>query len=361
MKRFCLLILFFSISLSPSAFAQEESEWDAFWKWIKIEIYKDQENYSNYSTPDYQDLVLKIDLKTKWKFNISDNMEWVKPNYNDDHWVRINVPAKWENEGFNGYDGMAWYRIHFDGRKLSAKQAHILILGQIDDVDECYLNGKKIGQSGRFEPSFKTAYNATRQYLIPNEAINFSGDNVIAVRVYDQVLDGGIVGGEIGIYATLNSENLKQDLAGPWKFRRGDHKGIQVSDFDDSDWDEIWVPSAWDDQGYRTYDGVAWYRKNFELSFTPDPNTQYYLLMGRIDDFDITYLNGVRVGMTNDGKGFGASTSYGELRTYLIPKGLLKAGKKNTIAVSVTDIGFHGGIIKGPVGIAEKSQIGQIE
>src|SRR5438046_9919899 len=53
-----------------------------------------------------------------------------------------------------------------------------------------------------------------------------------------------------------------------------------------------------------------------------------------IDDNDVTYVNGVKVGGTN---------SYNTHRKYAIPAGVLKAGK-NVIAVRVEDTGGGGGI-----------------
>ena len=55
------------------------------------------------------------------------------------------------------------------------------------------------------------------------------------------------------------------DLRGKWKFDLGDDEKRAIVAFDDSKWDEIFVPSAWEDEGYPGYDGYAWYRKHFRL------------------------------------------------------------------------------------------------
>ncbi|MCV9385344.1 beta galactosidase jelly roll domain-containing protein [Reichenbachiella ulvae] len=356
MKRFTL-ILMFSLGLIFRLQAQEDSGFEWFLNWLREEFNYEHENYNSSPLYENSELIKKIDLEGSWSFSIGDNLNWATTTYNDQHWEKIKVPSKWENQGFNGYDGIAWYRIRFDGRKLNQKQTHFLLLGQIDDADECYVNGRMVGKSGRFAPDFKTAYTAHRNYLIPNENINFNGENIIAVRVYDQTLDGGIVGNAPGLYASLNSENLEQDLSGPWRFQKWDDKESLEVNHDDSGWDEIWVPAKWDDQGFRTFDGIAWYRKHFKVNFTYDPNKQYYLILGKIDDFDITYLNGKRLGMTNDGLRFGESTSFDKLRLYRIPPSLIDKNGDNVIAVRVKDIGYHGGIYKGPIGIVTEDQI----
>ena len=63
-----------------------------------------------------------INLHKKWKFRIGDNLKWISPSYDDRSWESIKVPSTWENQGFHGYDGYAWYRLHFDGRKLAKNQ-----------------------------------------------------------------------------------------------------------------------------------------------------------------------------------------------------------------------------------------------
>jgi sialate O-acetylesterase len=307
----------------------------------------------------YDELYRKIDLAGEWAFSIGDNAVWLSADYPDDNWEKISVPSDWESQGFNGYDGYAVYRIHFDGRELREGDTHFLLLGYVDDVDETFLNGTMIGRSGTFPPRYRTAYNTNRKYHLPTEAINFDGDNVIAIRVYDDRLIGGIHQGKPGIYVTSAAEDLLQDLYGEWQFKKGSNSKYRDPEYDDSDWEKIIVPSFWDNQGYRSYDGSAWYRKSFNLEFTPDDNKKYYLLLGKIDDYDVAYFNGTEIGRTDDGKPFGSSESYRKLRIYEIPFDLLLSGR-NVIAVKVTDEGLEGGIYKGPIGIVEEGDLTRI-
>lgn len=346
-------------------FAQEKNQRDTrweespkrnwFWDWLFGEDYYTSNHY--YTD---EDLERKINLAKYWQFSIGDNPNWASTSYKDHNWERIYVPAKWENEGFNGYDGFAWYRVHFDGRELNSNEAHFLLPGFIDDVDETYLNGKLIGKSGAYPPRFRTAYNSDRKYFIPNEIINFDGDNVIAIRVYDEIQDGGIVGGKPGIYTQKHSEVLLQSLYGPWKFIPTNNSQFSQPNVDDSKWETLMVPSFWDNQGYRTLDGTAWYRKTFTLDFKPETGKRYYLVLGKIDDFDVTYLNGEKIGATNDGRRLGDSQSFNKIRIYTILEGLLKTTDKNVLAVKVTDIGKDGGIYKGPIGIVEEAGVTKI-
>lgn len=293
-----------------------------------------------------------ISLNGTWKFHIGDRASWATPEYNDSDWELIIAPSHWEDEGFNGYDGFAWYRKTFDGRRLPKDENYVLNLGYIDDSDEVYLNGKFIGFSGSMPPKFKTAYNSERQYKLPNEYINFNGENTIAVRVFDVTLGGGIFDGDLGIYRARKSR-LWIDLQGIWEFSLSQY-GSQATD--KREWTRLMVPGPWEQQGYYRYDGYAWYKLTFtapkEAISRDEP---LVLLLGKIDDFDMTYLNGKLIGKTKDNRSFGSSASYSRLRVYDIPPDLLKLGKENTIEVMVEDIGNIGGIYEGPVGITTRS------
>ena len=75
-----------------------------------------------------------------------------------------------------------------------------LVLGRIDDADVVYLNGKVLGKSGKFPPNFETGLQQRRKYTIPAGYLKENAENIIAVKVYDTYLEGGIVDGPVGIY-----------------------------------------------------------------------------------------------------------------------------------------------------------------
>ncbi|MFM8742138.1 MAG: beta galactosidase jelly roll domain-containing protein [Cytophagales bacterium] len=293
-----------------------------------------------------------IGLEGNWKFHIGDKSAWSDPLFDDDSWETIQVPSPWEDEGFNGYDGFAWYRKKFDGSKLSKENTYYLNMGYIDDCDEVFINGQLIGVSGTMPPKFKTAYQTERKYSIPNEVLRFNSTNVIAIRVFDVTLGGGIIDGDIGIYKSPKSKMIL-DLSGIWQFAKtSNQKALEA----DAEWNKIMVPSAWEHQGYHKYDGYAWYRRTFSLPADfSEKDDEIVLIVGKIDDFDKTYVNGKLVGQTNDGEGYGWSRSYEKLRVYKIPDGLLKKNAANVIEVLVKDMGNVGGIYEGPVGISTRT------
>jgi hypothetical protein len=292
-----------------------------------------------------------INLKGMWKFHVGDRAAYASQKFNDSDWERIQVPAAWEDEGFNGYDGFAWYRIKFDGTRLDEGSVYYLNLGYIDDCDEVFLNDSLIGFSGHFPPKFKTAYNSERKYVLPSHVINYKGENTIAVRVFDVTQGGGVVDGRIGIYKAEVNTKMLIDLQGVWDFAPT-WEGKRPTD--EKDWRKIMVPMAWEFQGLSKYDGFAWYKRSFKIpqNFTTE---DVVVILGKIDDFDKVYFNGRLIGSTNDLKPYGMSNSYQETRVYNLPSNLIKRNKINTIEVMVEDMGNIGGIYEGAIGITTKS------
>ncbi|HEY5824828.1 MAG TPA: beta galactosidase jelly roll domain-containing protein [Cyclobacteriaceae bacterium] len=292
-----------------------------------------------------------VNLRGSWKFHVGDQSTWAAPAFNDSKWEYIHAPSTWEDEGFNGYDGFAWYRKKFEGRTLDKNESYTLALGFIDDCDEVFLNGKLIGFSGSMPPKFKTAYNNERKYVIPAEVINFNGENTIAIRVFDAMHSGGIVDGDLGIFTWQSDNKLLIDLKGVWSFALSeDDKPVK----EESEWENLMVPGPWEHQGYAHYDGFAWYKRTFTIP-AKLTTSDLVLMLGKIDDFDKVYLNGVLIGNTNDHRQFGSSGSYEKERVYRIPEVVLKKNAPNTIEVLVEDMGNIGGIYEGDIGITTRT------
>ena len=86
-----------------------------------------------------------VDLRGNWKFEIGDNKKYADPNFNDKKWDEIFVPSEWENEGYPGYDGYAWYRKTFILPASAQSKRLSLHMGYSDDACAVYVNGNLVG------------------------------------------------------------------------------------------------------------------------------------------------------------------------------------------------------------------------
>ncbi len=295
-----------------------------------------------------------VDLEGQWNFSVGDNLDWAKPSTDISDWDKIYVPAEWERY-YENYNGYAWYRKTFSIKSLPNDGQIALLLGYIDDVDEVFINGVKVGQSGNFFPNYSSAYDVERKYYIPRNILKPS-NNVIAIRVYDEALRGGIYGGKkIGIFYDNDHALLSYDLSGKWKFSTYRNSDVNEEKFDDSKWKYIDVPSTWESQGYPEHDGFGWYRKNFIMP-TNLKSQKLFLILGKIDDTDRVYLNGKQLGRTESIRQRNRShNDYRKHRIYEIPAGYIKS--ENVIVVEVNDYQGVGGIYEGPVGIMTKKNV----
>ena len=299
----------------------------------------------------------RANLHGAWRFILGDNKKFSKPEYDDSDWEKIIVPSSWQDEGFRNYSGYAWYRKTFE-IDPDSKGVLYLELGRVDDVDETYFNGHLIGSTGGFPPDYFTAYNYGRRYVIPTEYIN-KGKNVVAVRVYDEGGEGGIMGSPVGIYNYPNYSENSLHLFGKWKFHLFDNPEWSEATFNDDAWEDIIVPSSWETQGFREYDGFAWYRKTFKLP-SDFKGEDLMLLLGRIDDMDEVFINGTHIGGTgNINKKWADDGEWERYRTYSVPDGILIPGKDNVIAVRTYDQEGRGGIYEGPITLLPRSEYKQ--
>jgi hypothetical protein len=125
-----------------------------------------------------------VRLRGPWRFRTGDDARYASRDYDDETWETIAVPLTWEQSGHPDYDGSAWYRTHFTLPASDPAGAVRLDLGKVDDVDETFINGVKVGGT--------SGWRSYRRYAVPATALNRGGDNVLAVHVIDTGGPGGL-------------------------------------------------------------------------------------------------------------------------------------------------------------------------
>lgn len=93
------------------------------------------------------------------------------------------------------------------------------------------------------------------------------------------------------------------------------------------------VPLPWSKTPLNDMDGIVWFHCEFELQDSVDKEAAI-LSLGKIDDTDMTWINGVLVG---------ASSGYENFRYYIVRENTLKEGV-NHIVVRVVDYNGDGGL-----------------
>ena len=141
---------------------------------------------------------------------VNGDAAWAKPGLDESSWADIPVPALWERHGYDGLDGIAWYRTAITLTEAQAAAPARLSLGPIDDNEITWINGIEVGRTN--------GYSVPRLYDVPASVLK-PGRNVLTVRVSDGGGGGGIYGDPSTVYLETGGNRIR--LGGSWKFRVG--------------------------------------------------------------------------------------------------------------------------------------------
>lgn len=193
----------------------------------------------------------------RWPQLPADASHWHEADVDAAQWTTITVPGLWESQGWNGMDGVAWYRASF---RLSADEAAkgvTLGVGRIDDSDTTWVNGQQVGET-------KLQYNLARRYSVPASALH-AGLNHVAVRVQDFGGGGGIHGEASEVF--VQPQGAAARALDGWSFRV---ESAQVALVDDKNQHPTLLYNAMihplQDYGVR---GVLWYQGESNANTLP--------------------------------------------------------------------------------------------
>ena len=147
---------------------------------------------------------------SRWPGLPADDSGWQATDVDESQWVPIKVPGLWESAGWNGVDGVGWYRGTFTLTAAEAKAGVMLGVGRIDDSDVTWVNGVQVGET-------RMQYSLPRRYEVPTQALR-AGINHVVVRVSDFGGGGGIHGDANEVFVQPRG-GASRPLDGAWKFR----------------------------------------------------------------------------------------------------------------------------------------------
>ena len=164
----------------------------------------------------------------------------------------------------------------------------------------------------------------------PREALRAEPTLAPMVEALDRAMTDTALHDELAKkLAAWEAKNFHQDQA-----NRGEKAGWARAG--GGKWETMEIPQLWENAGLAI-DGAVWFRREVTV---PEAwlGGDLALSLGAVDDFDVTYWNGERVGAT------GAETPqyWSAPRRYKIPGRLVKAGR-NVLAVRVFDHYGNGG------------------
>ena len=140
------------------------------------------------------------------------------------------------------------------------------------------------------------------------------------------------------LYQTERAEWMKAAYTGDKGLKDGniDDATWAAADLSDADWNTMAQPVTWSKtDALKNFDGIVWMRREVDIPAAL-AGKDLKLELGAIDDEDITYWNGQRIGMT---------AGWNVNRSYTVAGKLVKAGR-NVLTIRVNDTGGDGGFFK---------------
>jgi beta-galactosidase len=307
----CLLLLLQGAALLAAASFPRDQPFDADWRFLRGDAPGAEQpafNDSQWRTLDVphdwsiEDLPAtsasapEFEAVTgQWLFLRGDNPAWKTRELNDSAWHKVTLPDTWENHsGYTSNNVYGWFRRRVEIPADCRGKDFDLLIGRIDDVDEVFFNGQRIGGTGSFPPDYKWADTVDRRYRVPASLVRGDGTDLIAVRVFDGNNNGGI-------YTT----NKASRRVGP--FAPGESPGEHFT--------------------AHTLGGIGWYRKSFP---SPEAGRQVSVTFDGVYMNPELWLNGRRLG--EHPHGYTAFTF--DLTPHLNPP-----GGENVLAVRVRNEG----------------------
>jgi len=130
----------------------------------------------------------------------------------------------------------------------------------------------------------------------------------------------------------------QKDEESRWQDLDFSDSDLSAADYNTNGWNEMELPGLWEgsDKMSNSFDGVVWYKK--DITILADWVSQDLVIeLGPIDDMDMTYVNGIKVGEITV-NGF-----YNKDRIYSIPADCVKSENIN-ISIRVIDTQGGGGL-----------------
>ncbi|ONI46893.1 hypothetical protein AN644_02260 [Candidatus Epulonipiscium fishelsonii] len=169
--------------------------------------------YKPYENKDVVELdSMGILAKSNWKKwdTVSPALGW----WTDDFHSTLENNANWT--------GYAWYIREFKvPEQFTEEQTLLLSLGKLDEADEVYINGTRVGYTGiekaGGEYNGSNPWDKERLYEF-DVSILHRGDNVISVRMCNSSGGGGWYAGPIGIYSKSEYDEQVKTLVDSTRF-----------------------------------------------------------------------------------------------------------------------------------------------
>ena len=149
--------------------------------------------------------------------NEGEALGWHRPEWPDADWGTMDLPTGWQAAGYD-FSGVFWFQRTLEIPPAWAGRDLELHIGACDKRDYTYFNGEFLGTYGMEDDP--EAWRTPRVYRIPGARVQ-AGRAVIAVRVFSEIYQGGMIGPANEMWCGPAGAPVTEriPLDGPWRLR----------------------------------------------------------------------------------------------------------------------------------------------
>ncbi len=301
-----------------------------------------------------------VSLAGDWKVCPAETDATSCPDGDAEVWRDLTLPGAPQKvyPQWKGVTGAFWFRrtLNLD-RAFAENESVRLIIGRVSGSDLLTINGTRAGFTNS-ETNVNSVATITRDYKVPAKLFREGENEIVLFVTYDTNAALGMKGSTGEIAAPMEMKIYKTKMEGtipdPIDLAGREWWGQPAKDAT-TPWNHkirqrVAVPAIIQPQRaeWSQLTGYFWYWREFRLNEPLPEGVKPVLMLGAVDDTDVTFFNEVKIGYTN------SETNPNDFwmapRNYPIPRELFKVGN-NIIKVQMKDHNVGGGIWKGPVQI----------
>ncbi|HMP95657.1 MAG TPA: sialate O-acetylesterase [Kiritimatiellia bacterium] len=148
--------------------------------------------------------------------NLGVGRGWASADFDDRDWPSMPLPGMWQRYPDMQFNGVVWFRRLVVISEALRGRDTILELGPVDDYDDTYVNGVRVGGLDR---KTHEAYSKPRRYRVPGALLTGSVIT-LAVRVFDHFGFGGFAGPASEMRLVCEADmDVVAPLAGDWRYQ----------------------------------------------------------------------------------------------------------------------------------------------
>jgi sigma-B regulation protein RsbU (phosphoserine phosphatase) len=133
-----------------------------------------------------------VALDGMWRFHPGDDPRWADPGFDDSQWPLLHSDRDWNQQGYKGLSGVAWYR--FQVAVPAGTTPISLYVPSIRTSYEIYVDGQPIGGLGGMPPHAKMDTSIPKLFALPHTT-PAAHTLTVAIRVWLPSSSASIYGG----------------------------------------------------------------------------------------------------------------------------------------------------------------------